>query len=62
MADTGVLGSELVRGRMYQVELGRRDPTRASIEVILDGDRQSGSSDPVKLVNPDKSIPRGSRS
>lgn len=53
MADTGALGSESVRGRMYQVELSGRDPTRASIDVILDGDRQSGSSDPVKLVNPD---------
>ena len=53
MADTGALGSESVRGRMYKVELGERDPTRASIEVILDADRQAGSSDPVKLVNPD---------
>ena len=53
MADTGALDSESVRGRMYKVKLSKRDPTRASIKVILDGDLQAGSSDPVKLVNPD---------
>ena len=53
IADTGAAGSESVRGRMYRVELSERDPTRASIRVILDGDLQTAGSDPVKLVNPD---------
>jgi hypothetical protein len=53
MADTGALGSESVRGRMYEIEFSKSDPTQASIELFLDGDAHAGSSDPVEMVNPD---------
>lgn len=46
-ADTGKLRSETVRGRIYRMDVNPRDPTRASITLLLDGD--TGDN----LVNPD---------
>jgi hypothetical protein len=45
--DTGALGFETVRGRLYQMDIDRSDPTRASLTLLLDGDRLDN------LVNPD---------
>jgi hypothetical protein len=53
VADTGALGSQSVRGRIYQLDIDRSDPTVASLKLLLDADAQVARSDPVKLVNPD---------
>lgn len=53
IADTGALGSQSVRGRLYQLDIDRSDPTRASVTLLIDADAQALRSDPVKLVNPD---------
>lgn len=45
--DTGAAGFETVRGRLYQMDIDPSDPTRASITLLLDGDRLDN------LVNPD---------
>jgi hypothetical protein len=45
--DTGALGQETVRGRLYRMDIDRSDPTRASITLLLDGDKLDN------LVNPD---------
>ncbi len=45
--DTGRIGRETVRGRVYKMSLDPRDPTRASLSVVLDGD----AGDPI--INPD---------
>jgi hypothetical protein len=45
--DTGRLGSESVKGRLYRLEIDPSDPTRASLTLLLDGD--AGDD----LVNPD---------
>lgn len=45
--DTGSKGHESVRGRVYRMVLDRHDPTKVTIEVILDGD--AGDD----IVNPD---------
>jgi hypothetical protein len=46
-ADTGKLGSETIRGRIYQLDVDPSDPTKASVTLLLDGD---GSDD---IINPD---------
>jgi hypothetical protein len=46
-ADTGKLGSETIKGRIYQIDIDPSDPTKASVTLLLDGD---GSDD---LINPD---------
>jgi hypothetical protein len=46
-ADTGRLASESVKGRLYQIDIDRRDPTQASVTLLLDGD--AGDD----IVNPD---------
>jgi hypothetical protein len=53
IADTGALGSQSVRGRVYQLDFDRSDPTRAAITLILDADAQLVRGDPIRLVNPD---------
>jgi hypothetical protein len=45
--DTGRVGRETVRGRVYRLALNPHDPTRATLSVLLDGD----AGDP--LINPD---------
>jgi hypothetical protein len=45
--DTGKLGSETVRGRLYRLDIDPADPTHASLTLLLDGDRLDN------LVNPD---------
>jgi hypothetical protein len=46
-ADTGRIGRETVRGRVYQLALDPADPTQAKLSVLLDGD----AGDPI--INPD---------
>jgi hypothetical protein len=46
-ADTGKLGSETVKGRIYRIDIDPADPTKASVKLLLDGD---GDDD---LINPD---------
>jgi hypothetical protein len=53
IADTGALGSESVRGRIYQLDFDRNDPRIASLTLIYDDDTRATSSDSFKLVNPD---------
>lgn len=47
IADTGALGTETVKGRLYRMNIDPSDSTTASITVLLDGD--AGDD----LVNPD---------
>jgi hypothetical protein len=51
--DTGALGSQSVRGRLYQLDFDRSDPTRASLTLLVDADAQLVRGDPVRMVNPD---------
>jgi hypothetical protein len=46
-ADTGRIGRESVRGRVYRLALDPSDPTQATLSVLLDGD----AGDPI--INPD---------
>jgi hypothetical protein len=46
-ADTGRIGRESVRGRVYRLALDPADPTQATLSVLLDGD----DGDPI--INPD---------
>jgi hypothetical protein len=46
-ADTGRIGRETVRGRVYRLALDPADPTQATLSVLLDGD----AGDPI--INPD---------
>jgi hypothetical protein len=46
-ADTGKLGSETVKGRLYQLDIDPSDPTHAAVTLLLDGDG------PDDLINPD---------
>ena len=46
-ADTGRIGRETVRGRVYRLALDPADPTKATLSVLLDGD----DGDPI--INPD---------
>jgi hypothetical protein len=46
-ADTGRIGRESVRGRVYRLALDPADPTQATLSVLLDGD----AGDPI--INPD---------
>ncbi len=50
ITDTGTLGSESVRGRLYKFEFDEDDPRNASLTLVVDGDT---STDPVKMTNPD---------
>jgi secreted PhoX family phosphatase len=45
--DTGALGQESVKGRLYKLRINPNHPTRASLTVLLDGD--AGDD----MVNPD---------
>ncbi len=47
IADTGKLGSETVKGRLYQLDIDPSDPTNASLTLLLDGEG------PDDLINPD---------
>jgi hypothetical protein len=47
ISDTGSLGHETVRGRVYKMTLNAENPHRASLTVLLDGD--AGDN----IVNPD---------
>jgi hypothetical protein len=46
-ADTGRIGKESVRGRVYRLALDPTNPTQATLSVLLDGD----AGDPI--INPD---------
>jgi hypothetical protein len=46
-ADTGRIGRESVRGRVYRIALDPTDPTQASLSVLLDGDAGD------RIINPD---------
>lgn len=46
-ADTGRIGRETVRGRIYRLALDPEDPTQATLSVVLDGD--AGDA----IINPD---------
>ena len=46
-SDTGSTGHETVRGRIYKLAMDRRDPTKATLTVLLDGDNGDD------IVNPD---------
>jgi secreted PhoX family phosphatase len=48
IADTGKLPATL-RGRVYQFDVDPRDPTRATLKLILNGDAPDGDD----IVNPD---------
>jgi hypothetical protein len=45
--DTGRLGGETVKGRLYKLQIDSKKSTRASVKLLLDGDG------PDDLVNPD---------
>jgi len=45
--DTGAAGGESVRGRVYRMQINPTDPTKASLSLLLDGDRGDD------IVNPD---------
>jgi hypothetical protein len=45
--DTGRLGAETVKGRLYRLDIDSTHPTRASVTLLLDGDAGDG------IVNPD---------
>jgi len=45
--DTGAAGSESVKGRIYRLAINPSDPTKASLTLLLDGDRGDD------IVNPD---------
>jgi hypothetical protein len=45
--DTGKVGEATLRGRMYRMDIDPSDPTKASVTLLLDGDRGDD------MVNPD---------
>jgi hypothetical protein len=45
--DTGKVGEATLRGRMYRMDINPSDPTKASVTLLLDGDRGDD------MVNPD---------
>ncbi|HEY3182597.1 MAG TPA: hypothetical protein VGJ77_07180 [Gaiellaceae bacterium] len=53
IADTGALGAQSVRGRLYQLDFNRGDPRIASLTLLYDDDTRATSTDQFKLVNPD---------
>lgn len=53
ITDTGSLEAETTRGRLYGFDVSRKDPTRAALTLMLDGDRQAAEGERVQLVNPD---------
>jgi hypothetical protein len=48
-ADTGAANQETIQGRLYKLEIDPADPTRASISVVLDGDRGDDIHGPDNL-------------
>jgi hypothetical protein len=57
ITDTGSLGSESTRGRLYRLEFNKNDLTKANLTLELDLDKQAAdTTDPnnaVKMTNPD---------
>jgi hypothetical protein len=57
ITDTGSLGSESARGRLYRLEFNKDDPTKAKLTLELDLDKQAADpTDPnnaIKMTNPD---------
>jgi hypothetical protein len=45
--DTGKVGEATLRGRLYRMDIDPSDPTKASLTLLLDGDRNDD------MVNPD---------
>jgi hypothetical protein len=45
--DTGKVGEATLRGRMYRMDIDPSDPTKATVTLLLDGDRGDD------MVNPD---------
>jgi hypothetical protein len=54
--DTGALGFESVRGRLYRMDIDRSDPTRASITLLLDGDKLDNLVNPDNLATSKRSV------
>ena len=48
-ADTGKVGETSIRGRIYQFDIDPRDPTRADLTLLLDGDRGDDIYNPDNL-------------
>jgi hypothetical protein len=46
-ADTGKVGESTLRGRLYRLDIDPSDPTKASLTLLLDGDKGDD------MVNPD---------
>jgi hypothetical protein len=55
-ADTGRLGSESVKGRLYQFDVDPSDPTRASLTLLLDGDAGDDVINPDNLDTSPQSV------
>jgi hypothetical protein len=59
--DTGALGAETQKGRVYRLDVNRRNPREAAITLIIDGDLSVTADDANDVVNPDN-IAASSRS
>jgi hypothetical protein len=46
-SDTGRAGRETVRGRVYKLKMDEKNPTRATLSIVLDGDTGD------RIINPD---------
>lgn len=62
-ADTGTAETESVRGRIYRLALDPRNPTKATLRLIIDGDvtrRSAAGAELPNIVNPDNLATSGS--
>jgi hypothetical protein len=59
--DTGALGAETQKGRLYRLDANRSNPREASITLLIDGDLSVTAGDANDIVNPDN-IAASSRS
>jgi hypothetical protein len=55
-SDTGKLGENTLRGRIYQFDIDPSDPTKASLRIVLDGDRGDDMTNPDNLDTSAQSI------
>lgn len=55
-ADTGKLGSYTVRGRIYQMQIDKHDPTRATLTLLLSGEQGDDIYNPDNLDTSARSL------
>jgi hypothetical protein len=55
-ADTGKVGEATLRGRIYQLDIDPADPTKASLSLVLDGDRGDDIFNPDNLDTSSTSV------